>query len=317
MVLSPETKVMSLSGMSSIADQSEQLDVSLRTDMKEVKINSKVRKFDAVFYSKQTCNLLDMDSYLLEFSKTGNGKAYLTPVSSSHTLTFLDDTNKINNNKFVDMQNMIVQDAFKMPHPGRNKHDQLSIEMKNYLFQPVKLIKSPEKVSIFMQDIYDSRAQGKKKPSILNPSGSATSKSELLKTKSNDSSSIDMLNCQHWLLNRINLIDIKKLEAVDFQIEVFMRKSQAMSFIELLEFLDVEPAKLLNVLQQVCYLVRGNWVIKSNLLYKVDALRDTETRQAHHKDLIVAREHLLWLLASGKKIQFDQIYKKYNVSYFQ
>lgn len=264
-----------------------------------MKISSKLNE-NCVFYTKQTNANLDKRFYSVKFSKE-TGCAYFIPIDSFHSVAFLDEANR--SMKSIDSQNLIFEDCFKMPHPSRNKHDQLCIEMKNYLYKPLKCVLNPDHVKRFLAELYTSTG---KRISHLSENRNKNSEPQT-------GDPVDLANCPHWHLIMVNLYDIRKIDILDLKVEVFLRKAQVLRFVEIEQILDDDRSKLLSVLQTVGHLIKGNWVIKSNLLYKFSALHDSEARQNHYKDLIAAREHLLFLIATNRAITFADIYSKFKV----
>ena len=294
-------KTIAISGLSKIFNRTKHYDVSIRTDLKEMKISSKLNDIVSICYTKETSMNLDNKSFVIKFSRE-TGSAYFIPVNSFHSISFVDESNK--SNKAVDSQNMIFEDCFKMPHPSRNKHDQLCVEMKNYLYKPLKCIINTEQIKKFLLELYTT-APKRLSYSIENKvsADAETSVSEMT----------DLSNCPHWYLKMVNLYDIQKIDIAEIKVEIFLRKAQVLRFSEINEILNVDISKLICTLQSIGHLIKGNWVIKSNLLYKYNALHDSESKQNHYKDLISAREYILFLIATNRFVKFEQIYKKFKV----
>lgn len=303
MVNNSKFKLMSIAGLSNLVNRSQQYDASLRTDSKGIKIATKLNETVCACYTKEATLNLDRKSYAVKLSRETEN-AYFLPITSLHTISFLDEANK--SNKVVDAANMIYEDCFKMPNPSRNKHDQLCIEMKPHLYKSLRLV-APDLGKQFLADLFAGGSM-KRNQIILETTNNKP------EAHSNLEETVDMLNCPHWQLSRVNLSDITQIESVELQIEALLRKGQVLTFNEIMDIITVESTKLLSVLPTIALLIRGNWVIKSNLLYKLDPFHDTETKQSHYKDLIAARDFLLWSLASHRSLTFAEIYPKFKVS---
>lgn len=248
---------MSISGLSNVLDRTKQYDVSKRTDSKEIKIESKQNDIHSICYTKETNLNLDKKSFAVKLSRE-TGHAYFVPISSMHSISFLDESNK--SIKVNDSQNMIFEDCFKMPNPSRNKHDQLCIEMKNHLYKPLNCVTQPEHEKQFLMELFTSMA--KRQSHVLE----ANNKPDLRNVNAKES--LDMMNCPHWHMNKVNLCDIKQIDSVELQIEALLRKGQCLRFSEILgmyniicseifancfslDILDISSANLLHILPTI------------------------------------------------------------------
>ena len=296
---------MSVCGLSKILDSSEKNYVSKRVDSKEIKIESIYNDLQTICYTKETNMILNKKSYAVKLSHE-TGQAFFVPITSTHSITFLDQSNKsINTN---DSQNMLYEDSFRVPNPSRNKHDQLCIEMKNHLYKPLSFIIQPDNIKQFLTDLFTSTS--KRQSHILDTK--TVAKTEWRTAKA----TLDMINCSYLQLKKVNLCDVKQINSPELQVEALLRKGQVFTFSEIQEILELESSKLLNILPTIGLLVLGNWTIKSNLLYKINPFQDSEVKQKHYKDLIFARDFLLWNIVSGRKFTLVDIHEKFRVSFF-
>lgn len=285
--------------------QVKQLDVSIRTDRKELKIIKRMGVDQKLIgYTKAVCENMNQQDYAVRFDKEAR-KMYMIPINSKHTITFLDHENA--SMRTVDLPNSIVEDGFKMPYPSRNRHEKLVIEMKNNLFKPLQSVIKPEHAKIFLNGLLF--------PIQRKPFNFDFANNKKMEVEPDAKEVMDFQRCHHWKLARVNLSDIRKIQIEDFKIEIFLRKAQVATFDEMLALLDVQPEKLLSVLIVIAHLVAGNWVVKSELLYYFNDHMESESKKQHFKDLIEAREHLLWLLFTKNSLVFDEIYPLYNVSF--
>lgn len=303
-------------------------DISIRTDSKELKITPKQNHCSkAVFTTKESQLNLRRQSYAVKFSRE-TGKAYFIPINSMHTLSHLDEKNRDSNP--VDSQNLIFEDCFKIPHPTRNKHDQLSVEMKSHLYKPLTRINDPEMVRKFFEQLftsmparrssYDQNVGIQQRSSMRMLSNSMNNNNN---NRTQQNTVMELINCPYWFLNKINICDINRIELIELKVEILMRKVQVIRFAEMIllfhsnnYYSDLDHhSKLLNTLQSICYLIDGNWVIKSHLLYKYDTIHDSDCRQLIMKRMIAAREFLLWHFAHQKPLKMIEIIDKFKVSF--
>ncbi|OTF76617.1 DNA-directed RNA polymerase III subunit RPC5-like protein, partial [Euroglyphus maynei] len=320
-----KVKTFALAGLGNVIDNTSPFcDISIRTDSKELKITPKQRDHHcskAIFTTKESQLNLRRISFAVKFSRE-TGKAYFLPINSMHTLCHLDEKNR--DSIPVDSQNVIFEDCFKMPHPTRNKHDQLRVEMKSHLYKPLTRINDPEMVRKFFDQLFTLMSARR---SSLNDAGGK--QQSILNNKNNSSNNrtqgaiMELMNCPYWFLSKINISDVNRIELVELKVEILMRKVQVIRFAEMIMLfhsnnycsdVDHHHSKLLNTLQSICYLIDGNWVIKSHLLYKFDTIHDSECRQLMMKRLIAAREFLLWHFAHQKPLEMNEMIDKFKVS---
>ncbi|KAI2807888.1 DNA-directed RNA polymerase III subunit RPC5 [Blomia tropicalis] len=295
-------KIMSIAGLNNIIQNVNKYDISIRTDLKELKISTKFSDGTmSVCYTEETNHNLDKRFYAIKLSRE-TGNAYFVPVTSLHLISFIDEANRFE--KELDDRNMIFEDGFKLPHPGRNKHEQLCLEMKNYLYKPLKCIKHPEMVKHSLTELLDCTI--KRQPHSFHDSSNTN------KVENNTNETLDIVSGPYWQLDQINLFEVRHLEAVELQIEALLRKGQAMKFDEIRTILSIDDTKILSVLPTIAILVQGNWVIKSNLLYKVNPFHDNDAKQNHYKDLSSARDFILWNFATKRKLLFSEIYTRFK-----
>mgnify|MGYP002714394343 FL=1 len=274
-----------------------------------------------IFTTKESQLNLRRISFAVKFSRE-TGKAYFLPINSMHTLSHLDEKNRDSNS--VDSQNLIFQDCFKIPHPTRNKHDQLRIEMKSHLYKPLTRMNDPEMVRKFFEQLFTSMSARRYNSNVNDNGGQQQQSSRMLsttiKTNTNraQSSVMELINCPYWFLSKINICDINRIELVELKVEILLRKVQVIRFAEMIMLFHSNSldhhSKLLNTLQSICYLINGNWVIKSHLLYKYDTIHDGDSRQLLMKRMIAAREYLLWHFAHQKPLKMIDIIDKFKVS---
>src|SRR6218665_2071144 len=118
-------------------DSSKNYDISIRTDFKSLKITSELNRTKFVAYTKDTNTLLDQNAYAVKLSQEA-GKAYFMPISAFQVASFVDEKDR--QTKSLEYHNDIVQDLSELPHPSRNKFNQLAVEMKHYLYKPLKIV---------------------------------------------------------------------------------------------------------------------------------------------------------------------------------
>lgn len=299
----PQLKTFNVSGLSNVLNQSSK--ISIRTDLKELKITTNINNKQSVIYTKDCQLILPKRTYAMRLSRE-TGKAYLVPINSIHSISFFTGLDE-SNNKSVDTKNQIFEDSLKMPNPLRNKHDQLCVEMKNYLYKPLRRVVTQETIKIFMDQLFNF--------SLKRSFNSGAQVDKLLTNRNrqlDNTEILDIINCPYWHMKKLNLCDIKKIDNLDIKIELFLRKVQLIRFEEILFIFNVDDYKLLNILNNICYLIRGNWVIKSHLLYKSNN-HDTQQQQMLIKNLKTARDYLLWIFATNKLITVGDVFEKFKV----
>ncbi|KAH9493596.1 DNA-directed RNA polymerase III subunit RPC5 [Dermatophagoides farinae] len=330
---SNKIKTFALAGLSNVIGKdkhrsssniSPSCNISIRTDSKELKITPKSQQNQRsssmnIFTTKESQLNLRRISFAVKFSRE-TGKAYFLPINSMHTLSHLDEKNRDSNS--VDSQNLIFQDCFKIPHPTRNKHDQLRIEMKSHLYKPLTRMNDPEMVRKFFEQLFTSMSARRYNSNVNDNGGQQQQSSRMLsttiKTNTNraQSSVMELINCPYWFLSKINICDINRIELVELKVEILLRKVQVIRFAEMIMLFHSNSldhhSKLLNTLQSICYLINGNWVIKSHLLYKYDTIHDGDSRQLLMKRMIAAREYLLWHFAHQKPLKMIDIIDKFK-----
>lgn len=298
----PHLKTFNISGLSNVLNQNS--DISIRTDLKELKITTKINNKHSAIYTKDCQLILPKRTYAVKLSRE-TGKAYFVPINSIHSISFFTGLDE--SSKSVDTQNQIFEDSLKMPNPLRNKHDQLCVEMKNYLYKPLKRVVTQDAIKKFMDQLFNFSSR--------RSFNSGVQVDKLLTNrnrKPDNTEVLDIVQCPYWHLKKINLCDIKKIDNLDIKIELFLRKVQLIRFEEILLIFNVDDYKLLNILNNICYLIRGNWVIKSHLLYKSNN-HDTQQQQLLIKNLKTAREYLLWIFATNKLITVGDVFEKFKV----
>lgn len=346
-------KCMSVTGLSNVLERTTDAEVSLRVDLAEFKIMAKLAGGLSVWTSKQTNRVLESGGFLFRFptpsSATGGGGASssfgggghsghqhsllhhhqqmitpLVPIASHHILTYLD--REMRAVKINDSATMVHEDTVAMPIASRNKHQQLTIELKTRVYRTVHMIKA-EKAGAFIDELFtrsrssDHGSKFRQQQLEKSSEDGGDQDNTTTTTATANSTTIDtyepyadILSCPHWQMSRLNLGDIKRLEDPDLQIQALLRKGQAMRFSEILELLDpLDSATLLNSLPTFGLLIFGNWVVKSHLLYQTDALLDSEATQQHYRDLIAARDYLLWTVVTRRGATFAELYPKFKV----
>ena len=301
-MINSQRKVFAISGLTPILDASKKFDVGIRTDFKSLKFTSDLNRTKFVAYTKDTNTLLEQNGYAVKLSQEA-GKAYFMPINAFQVASFVDEKDRLT--KSLEDHNDIVQDVSELPHPSRNKFNQLSIEMRHYLYKPLKVIPAAAQRQ-YLNQVFTTSGK-----SNMNDNDEMIPKTinETVKPK------IDMLKCDYSRMVRVNFLDIKQIVNEEMRAEAFMRKAQLASFYEIFSILGVEQQTLLNCLQTYSHLVCGNWVIKSNLLYKT-TIYDDDSRKKHLEDLINLRESLLYCFVTNKRVLFSQIYHKFKVSLF-
>ncbi|UXI15392.1 lachesin-like [Sarcoptes scabiei] len=301
-----KTKCFNIAGLSDVLKRNQSCDICIRTDFKELKLLLKNNGKDLMFNTKTTQNNLNKKTFAIKLSDDSR-KAFFIPINSTHSLSFLGDFDR--NSKQINAQNTIFEDVIKMPFPTRNKHNQLRVEMKTNLYKPLKYLVSNESIKKFFDQLFTTS-----KPSMMHAAQqtiqdrSSTSKSMTLSKV--EYKPIDLINCPHLQLEAITICEIKKIEIFNTQIEVFLRKVQMARFDEIIKIFEFneDVQKLLSILQRICYLIKGNWVIKSSLLFKFDSIHDSETMQKRFKRMIAIREFLLSIFALEKQIKTAELY---------
>ncbi len=358
-------KCMSVTGLKDVLVRTRDSKVHLRVDLQEFKITAKTMMDDSptVWVSRQTNHLVDTQAYLfrlpiasisssLNDSGGGGGQsmagsasnhhhyqpqpqhlAAFVPIASQHVLNFLEREQRPV--KSSDEESKCHEDVYQMPIASRNKHQQLTIEMRTRVYRAVERVKVEDSKTYdkFIDELF-ARRHGKARQlqqQSTELGDEQLNQQDSLNTSNNANTSIttttispvvvepyepyaDILSCPHWQMSRLNLSDIRRLDDADLQLQALLRKGQVMTFAEMRDILAVEDTgALLNSLPTFALLVFGNWVVKSHLLYQIDALLDSEATQAHYRDLIAARDYLLWTLVARRGSTFEELYPKFKV----
>lgn len=359
-------KCMSVTGLKDVLVRTRDSKVHLRVDLQEFKITAKTMMDDSptVWVSRQTNHLVDTQAYLFRLpiasissnlnDSGGGGQsmagsasnhhhyqpqpqhlAAFVPIASQHVLNFLEREQRPV--KSSDEESKCHEDVYQMPIASRNKHQQLTIEMRTRVYRAVERVKVEDSKTYdkFIDELF-ARRHGKARQLQQQAQQSAElgdeqlNQQDSLNTSNNANTSItttispvvvepyepyaDILSCPHWQMSRLNLSDIRRLDDADLQLQALLRKGQVMTFAEMRDILAVEDTgSLLNSLPTFALLVFGNWVVKSHLLYQIDALLDSEATQAHYRDLIAARDYLLWTLVARRGSTFEELYPKFKV----